>query len=77
MELVCVFHTAVAAAKNGSHFTQSAGVLAVHPIHGDLQRRSQSRLAVLPNTTHITLMEKGNVIVPMVNGFLDAKSQKK
>lgn len=46
-------------------------------IHGDLRPRSESRLAVLPNTTHITLMEKGNVIIPMVNDFLDAKSQKK
>ena len=46
-------------------------------IHGDLRPRSESRLAVLPNTTHITLMEKGNVIIPMVNDFLGAKSQKK
>jgi pimeloyl-ACP methyl ester carboxylesterase len=45
-------------------------------IHGDLRPRSESRLAVLPNTTHVTLMEKGNVIIPMVNDFLDAKSQK-
>ena len=46
-------------------------------IFGDMRPRSESRLAVLPNTTHITLMEKGNVIIPMVNDFLDAKSQKK
>jgi pimeloyl-ACP methyl ester carboxylesterase len=46
-------------------------------IHGDLRPRSESRLAVLPNTTHVTLMEKGNAIIPMVNDFLDAKSQKK
>jgi pimeloyl-ACP methyl ester carboxylesterase len=45
-------------------------------IHGDLRPRSESRLAVLPNTTHVTLMEKGNVIIPLVNDFLDAKSQK-
>jgi pimeloyl-ACP methyl ester carboxylesterase len=45
-------------------------------IHGDLRPRSESRLAVLPNTTHVTLMEKANVIIPMVNDFLDAKSQK-
>jgi pimeloyl-ACP methyl ester carboxylesterase len=45
-------------------------------IHGDLRPRSESRLAVLPNTTHVTLMEKGNAIIPMVNDFLDAKSQK-
>src|SRR5918994_7686417 len=46
-------------------------------IHGDLRPRSESRLAVLPNTTHVTLMEKRNAIIPMVNDFLDAKSQKK
>ena len=39
-------------------------------IFGDMRPRSESRLAVLPNTTHITLMEKANVIVPMVNDFL-------
>jgi len=44
-------------------------------IFGDLRPRSESRLAVLPNTTHVTLMERGNVIVPMVNDFLEAKSQ--
>src|SRR5687767_13287296 len=46
-------------------------------IFGDMRPRSESRLAVLPNTTHVTLMEKGNAIIPMVNDFLDAKSQKK
>ena len=46
-------------------------------IFGDMRPRSESKLAVLPNTTHITLMEKGNAIIPMVNEFLDAKSQKK
>ena len=46
-------------------------------IFGDMRPRSESRLAVLPNTTHITLMEKGSAIIPMVNDFLDAKSQKK
>ena len=46
-------------------------------IFGDLRPRSESRLAVLPNTTHITLMEKGKAIIPMVNDFLDAKSQKR
>src|SRR5262249_49020906 len=43
-----------------------------HEIHGDLQPRSASRLAILPNTTHVTLMERLGVIVPMVNDFLDA-----
>jgi len=46
-------------------------------IMGDMRPRSESRLAVLPDTTHITLMEKGNAIIPMVNEFLDAKMQKK
>jgi pimeloyl-ACP methyl ester carboxylesterase len=46
-------------------------------IFGDMRPRSESRLAVLPNTTHITLMERGNAIIPMVNDFLDAKSQEK
>jgi len=42
-------------------------------IHGDMQPRSASRLAILPNTTHVTLMQRMPVIVPMVNDFLDAK----
>ena len=46
-------------------------------IFGDMRPRSESRLAVFPNTTHITLMERGNAIIPMVNDFLDAKRAKK
>lgn len=42
-------------------------------IHGDLRPRSASRLAILPNTTHVTLMQRMAIIVPMVNDFLDAK----
>jgi pimeloyl-ACP methyl ester carboxylesterase len=45
-------------------------------IFGDLRPRSASRLAILPNTTHITLMERMRNIVPMVNDFFDAKLQK-
>ena len=45
-------------------------------IHGDLRPRSESRLAILPNTTHITLMDRTAVIVPMVNDFLDTQPQK-
>jgi pimeloyl-ACP methyl ester carboxylesterase len=41
--------------------------------HGDMGPRSASRLAILPNTTHVTLMQRMPVIVPMVNDFLDAK----
>ncbi len=43
---------------------------------GDVRPRSASRLAILPNTTHITLMERMSVIVPMANDFFDAKPQK-
>ena len=42
-------------------------------IHGDMQPRSESRLAILPNTTHVTLMNHWQTIVPMINDFLDAK----
>ena len=45
-------------------------------ISGDLQPRSESRLAILPNTTHVTLMARMSIIVPMVNDFLNAKSEK-
>ena len=45
-------------------------------IFGDMRPRSASRLAILPNTTHVTLMERVPVIVPMVNDFLDAKPQR-
>jgi pimeloyl-ACP methyl ester carboxylesterase len=45
-------------------------------IHGDLRPRSASRLAILPNTTHVTLMERMPVIVPMVDDFFDARPQK-
>jgi pimeloyl-ACP methyl ester carboxylesterase len=42
-------------------------------IYGDLRPRSASRLAILPNTTHVTLMQRISIIVPVVNDFLDAK----
>jgi pimeloyl-ACP methyl ester carboxylesterase len=45
-------------------------------IFGDMRPRSASRLAILPDTTHVTLMERMPVIVPLVNDFLDAKPQK-
>jgi len=44
--------------------------------HGDMRPRSASRLAILPNTTHVTLMDRMPVIVPMVNDFFDAKPHK-
>jgi pimeloyl-ACP methyl ester carboxylesterase len=46
-------------------------------IFGDMRPRSESRLAILPDTTHITLMEKPDVIVPMVNDFLNAQPPRK
>jgi pimeloyl-ACP methyl ester carboxylesterase len=42
-------------------------------IMGDMRPRSASRLAVLPDTTHVTLVQKIDIIVPMINDFLDAK----
>jgi pimeloyl-ACP methyl ester carboxylesterase len=42
-------------------------------VHGDMKPRSASRLAILPDTTHVTLMQRMPLIVPMVNDFLDAK----
>ena len=42
-------------------------------VFGDLRPRSESRLAILPDTTHVTLMNRRQTIVPMVNDFLDAK----
>ena len=44
-------------------------------IHGDMGPRPESRLAILPNTTHVTLMNRMSIIVPMINDFLDAKPQ--
>ncbi|MCC7306723.1 MAG: alpha/beta hydrolase [Acidobacteria bacterium] len=45
-------------------------------IHGDMQPRSESRLAIIPNTTHVTLMNRMAAIIPLINDFLDAKPQK-
>jgi pimeloyl-ACP methyl ester carboxylesterase len=45
-------------------------------IHGDMQPRPESRLAIIPNTTHVTLMNRMSIIVPMIIDFLDAKPQK-
>ena len=42
-------------------------------IMGDMRPRGPSRLAVLPDTTHVTLMHKTDVIAPMINDFLGAK----
>jgi pimeloyl-ACP methyl ester carboxylesterase len=45
-------------------------------VFGDIRPRSASRLVILPDTTHRTLMERMPVIIPMVNDFLDAKPRK-
>ena len=45
-------------------------------VHGDMRPRSASRLAILPDTTHVTLLNRMTTIVPMINDFLDAKPQK-
>jgi len=45
-------------------------------LHGDMFPHPESRLAILPNTTHVTLMNRMTTIVPMINDFLDAKPQK-
>lgn len=46
-------------------------------VHGDMQPRSSSRLAILPDTTHVTLMSRTSTIVPMVNDFLQATYEEK
>ena len=42
-------------------------------VSGDLGTRSASRLAIVPGTTHVTLINKMSILVPMINDFLDAK----
>lgn len=44
--------------------------------HGDMYPRSESRLAILPDTTHVTLMNRMSIIVPAVNDFLNAGPSK-
>ncbi len=45
-------------------------------LHGDMRPHPESRLAILPDTTHVTLMNRRQTIIPMINDFLDAKPQK-
>lgn len=42
-------------------------------VHGDMKPRSASRLAIVPNASHVTLMQRMSAIVPMINDFLEAK----
>ena len=58
------------------HIAEMYGLKGGGSIHGDMQPRSASRLAILPDTTHVTLMNRMTTIIPMVNDFLDAKSPK-
>jgi len=46
-------------------------------VMGDMRPRSESTLAILPKTTHVTLMRRMDVIIPMMNDFFDAKPQEK
>lgn len=55
------------------HIAEMYGLKGGGNIHGDMQPRSASRLVILPDTTHVTLMNQRQTIVPMINGFLDAK----
>ena len=41
-------------------------------VPGDLGGLPRSRLAVLPGTTHVTLVERVDWLLPMVTAFLDA-----
>jgi pimeloyl-ACP methyl ester carboxylesterase len=45
-------------------------------LHGDMRPHPESRLAIIPNTTHVTLMDRRAIIVPMIIDFLEAKQQK-
>jgi pimeloyl-ACP methyl ester carboxylesterase len=39
---------------------------------GDLHGLPQSRLAIIPGTTHIGMMQRTNWLIPMITDFLDA-----
>lgn len=38
---------------------------------GDLQGLPQSRLAVLPGTSHVGILQRADILVPMIHDFLD------
>src|SRR5215211_1888699 len=42
-------------------------------VAGDLAGLPRARLAVLPGTTHVTLVERADWLAPMVTEFLDAE----
>lgn len=39
---------------------------------GDMYGLPKSRLAILPGTTHIGMIQRSDLLIPMVTGFLDA-----
>jgi pimeloyl-ACP methyl ester carboxylesterase len=41
-------------------------------VFGDLAGLPESRLAILPGTTHVTIVDRADWLVPMVTEFLDA-----
>jgi pimeloyl-ACP methyl ester carboxylesterase len=45
--------------------------------HGDLGPRSESRLAILPNTSHLGLLERMDTIIPIAEDFLNAETTAK
>lgn len=45
-------------------------------VPGDLGGLPRSQLAVLPGTTHVTLVERADWLVPMIEAFLDASMPK-
>jgi hypothetical protein len=41
-------------------------------VMGDLAGLPRSQLAILPGTTHVTLLERADWLVSMIGAFLDA-----
>lgn len=39
---------------------------------GDIHGLPKSRLAIIPGTTHIGMMQRTNILIPMITDFLDA-----
>jgi hypothetical protein len=42
-------------------------------VPGDLAALPEARLAILPGTTHVTIVERGDWIVQMASEFFDAE----
>ncbi|RYZ48931.1 MAG: alpha/beta hydrolase [Sphingobacteriales bacterium] len=40
---------------------------------GDMDGMPQSRLAILPGTSHVGMMHRNNILVPMITDFLDSE----